>query len=102
MKEKHTPEPWGPKGWPPVISHIESATILSTLDYERARACVNACAGIENPEKIKDLVEAAEKAITIMYFGCRGINGLRAALRGIGKLKEIEDTPKKKDPGRWD
>ena len=53
-ENKHTPEPW------PVFSDIATtltpdpegapAAILSWDDYIRARACVNACPGIETQD----------------------------------------------------
>lgn len=78
----------------------EERLVEARANAKRLSSCVNACAGIDNPEKIKDLVDAAEKAITLLYFGCRGIHGLRVALRAL--KEEITDTPKKKGPGRWD
>lgn len=46
----------------------------------RIVACVNACAGIKNPEAVKDLLKAAEFACTIKGFGVSGIIRLRAAI----------------------
>ena len=47
----HTPEPWPaphPRGFrdpEPILSELDLG-ILSEADYARARACVNACAGL--------------------------------------------------------
>ena len=54
-EQKHTPEPW-----PPFAEHVEINGVndgeaptpyhlLKRADYERARACVNACAGMDDP-----------------------------------------------------
>lgn len=40
-------------------------TLLSESDYERARACVNGCAGI-NPEAISDMLKSAMLAEQIL------------------------------------
>ena len=59
-KSNHTPEPWGPDLGPiDKDYYIEPMTLLTTRDYKRARACVNACAGI-NPEAVPDLLAAAK------------------------------------------
>lgn len=41
----HTPEPWGAEEGP-ITLHGKQWSLLSPVDYERARACVNACAGM--------------------------------------------------------
>lgn len=51
---KHTPEQkWTPEPWKkeegPMYLHGKYWSLLSPEDYERARACVNAMAGIEDP-----------------------------------------------------
>ena len=44
MSSKHTPEPW-PE---PDVNHC-GTRLIPLADYQRARICVNACAGIEDP-----------------------------------------------------
>lgn len=54
MKPQHTPEPW------PVFTNVAMmmtpdpevvpVAVLSRDDYIRARACVNACSGVTNPD----------------------------------------------------
>ena len=62
-KQTHTPEPWGPDLGPiDKDYYIEPMTLITTRDYRRARACVNACAGI-NPEAIPGLLAAAKHAL---------------------------------------
>ena len=56
MYLKHTPEPW-PRNSPYGILPEESR--LAPRDYERARKCVNACAGI-NPEAVEDMRKALD------------------------------------------
>lgn len=43
MSEQHTPEPW-----PSIERYSTNSARLNAADYERARICVNACAGISN------------------------------------------------------
>ena len=58
-RTKHTPEPWGPHLFGLTGTIGESmCVLLPRADYSRARACVNACAGI-NPEAVPDLLAAA-------------------------------------------
>lgn len=60
---EHTPEPW-PE--PDKNGHISEPRIgcMDYANYMRARACVNACAGIDDPQDLRtqrdDLLSAAE------------------------------------------
>lgn len=70
-KSNHTPEPWGPDLGPiDKDYYIEPMTLLTTRDYKRARACVNACAGI-NPEAVPDLLAAAKHALPYLERGVK-------------------------------
>jgi hypothetical protein len=77
MQTKHTPEPWITGGvfnpdspnatmniWSEPPEGKQSGVIIAkdmkVADARRARACVNALAGLK-PEAIKDVVEALEK-----------------------------------------
>lgn len=108
---KHTKEPW-------VISEIEPWLILSTHGYEagglsvatshgsagsvtherscvpnakRIVACVNALAGIENLEAVKELIEVAyqvAKAQTNMKDPTGAIHRLKIVLRKLDQARE--------------
>ncbi len=58
----HTPEPWGPFDDPPL-----TRITLNKYDYDRARACVNACAGIPT-EQLEggDVLELIDAVIHYM------------------------------------
>lgn len=62
MSEQHTPEPWPEYIEVAVVMTPNpdgpDAAVLSFEDYRRARACVNACAGIptENLERIAHVI----------------------------------------------
>ncbi len=55
----HTPEPWGPFDNPPL-----TMITLNKYDYDRARACVNACAGIPTEQLAKGNVAALIKSLS--------------------------------------
>ena len=79
-KSNHTPEPWGPDLGPiDKDYYIEPMTLLTTRDYKRARACVNACAGI-NPEAVPDLLAAAKLAFKNMFGNTEAWVALRDAI----------------------
>ena len=63
-KPKWTPEPW------PTFEDATKITVgntpivaLTEPMYERARACVNAMAGINDPEVVEGLVDALEVVV---------------------------------------
>ncbi len=65
---EHTKEPWsGAPDWPSIVN-TETAEFVGefrlTPDRDRACTCVNACAGIENPEAIPQVIEAARIVAT--------------------------------------
>ena len=51
MTTRHTPEPWKEQEIP--------VTLYKQADYDRARSCVNGCAGL-NPEAYRQVVEALQ------------------------------------------
>lgn len=62
---QHTPEPWdlvhwdkrSSAGWRLVSDIIDDHVDLESKDnLERVKVCVNACAGIKNPEAIPDVI----------------------------------------------
>ena len=89
---KHTPEPhdygepW--KVGPPTKTRDGELAVDHSKYMERARACVNGCAGL-NPEAVPALVEAAEKAlrefdrITVFDANRSRFADLRAALAAV-------------------
>ena len=61
MSAKHTPEPWAE----PDANHCDTR-LIPLVDYKRARVCVNACAGIEDPaEAIREAREALERCYQV-------------------------------------
>ena len=93
---KHTPEPW-----PPFIDVCEPATphpdsneivCLGFDDYRRARACVNACAGMRNDELEGGLL------IGVMQVKIDLLESLRDELLEAAKAVVTRwDTPNWKD-----
>ena len=61
-KQMHTPEPWKPEEGPITINGKKWTLIEHPHDYARARACVNACTGMEDPvseiARLRKLAEA--------------------------------------------
>ena len=49
---------WSPEPWPEIVMRYDSLSI-NRRDYNRARACVNACAGIADPAAIKRVIRDA-------------------------------------------
>ena len=67
MAKKHTPEPWPERTVPKMGKNFdpEQALIpLSLTDYGRARACVNALDGWDDPSAAGELLRAVCAAIT--------------------------------------
>lgn len=73
MSTKHTPEPWQIKGINSIIIMDERDYPICLLNYEtgllienafenskRIVSCVNAMAGIENPQKLRETWEAVK------------------------------------------
>lgn len=65
---KHTPEPWTTDNRIPTHPfYITGQRELSNNDYLRAMQCVNACAGMEDPESeiqsLRDRVKELEEQL---------------------------------------
>lgn len=99
-EQKHTPEPWPAFTdiCQPATPHPESPAIamLSWDDYIRARACVNACAGIETEDLerhynagggIDSAMEEAALRDNVKVWQQR--DQLRAALKAIADPHKV-------------
>lgn len=103
---KHTPTPWTIFIRPyaednevrkiQTVDHqIEIASRVDHFDAERIVSCVNALEGIENPEAIKELIEAAKNlrdwcdnnlnGVPVEYGKC-----MEAVDRALANLKKGE------------
>jgi hypothetical protein len=66
---KHAPEPWGdPYQREEPHGYMGDCAIVPLDDYDHARRCVNALAGM-NPEAVAELVEAASVVEAVMRLG---------------------------------
>lgn len=74
MTAAHTPEPWGPEEGP-ITLHGKQWSLLSPVDYERARVCTNACKGISTP-----ILESLAK-----------ITGLRGVMDRLTSFRDQRD-----------
>ena len=59
---KHTPEPWSKEDFQRFPFTEITQRGLQIEDFARAVACVNACAGIDDPAKYMEGVKILEKA----------------------------------------
>lgn len=85
---KHTPEPWDSDTHPmtQVTPHpdCDGGWILDVDDILRARACVNACAGMDDPvHGIRETVALAERMTRRAVKAEQQRDALAAALRGM-------------------
>lgn len=81
----HTPDPWYRKGYESATHQIIPRTVdpdsdpcalLELADYDRAVACVNACAGMADPAAtIRELRGALERISRSHDCGCRPCTG---------------------------
>lgn len=98
---KHTPEPW------PVDAHklpVRDTVVLYKQDYARAVACVNACAGIEDPCAFRvdlTIFERFRRAHPVRWKQIKGLHhrdALLSSCRFLLKLcrdegMDVEDGP---------
>lgn len=76
--QKWTKEPWDSFGLDKDFSNGE--TLINLIDYERARACVNALSGL-NPEGVKKAIEALKDLVAVVGLTAFKYEGQRAVLQ---------------------
>lgn len=91
-EQKHTPEPWPNfKTVAKQISHYSFPTAsLPESNYNRAKACVDAMAGIENPAAFMEAVEnVLLKAVScgLTSVNTDAIDGLYKAIEQLEAAK---------------
>lgn len=106
---KHTPEPWPiAKGGDVMLPFADGSNVylrkavgLPLEDYERARACVNACAGMANPAAEISVLRGQEES---RQFEARAHakalqarDSLAAELRNIANAKPLDWPPECRD-----
>lgn len=91
---QHTKEPWPEPYAYAELNCLERTRIRGVADFidkadaDRARSCVNACAGIEDVSVVSELIEALEKLLA-NYKANEG-RGL-----GIGSIMRAKTALKK-------
>lgn len=109
----HTPEPWQClPGRPHTMQHIQTedgehiGTFSKRSDMERAAACVNACAGIDDPaqyiavargladdaELLVDANEMLEAGLTDLIASCRKWAPTIDRSRAEAALKKLQEV----------
>lgn len=102
---KHTPEPWAPfgkvhectiSGHTVIRDYLDTpiAYVAYMDDANRIANCVNACAGIENPEEaIREAREAIENIVSVgreyydMDMGPSGMEAIALCEAALSKLQ---------------